>query len=144
MIKHAWILAALAAAPGCGKDGGGTTVETVAKVDGTVTLAGAPAQVTGCTVVVKADGEQRRVVTELALDAGRALVLDDGYLWRDGATATRLDCARSTAQRRSGRAGDAAWSRGALELECDSPAGALVVDVTFDCGARSRPSNQVP
>lgn len=128
---------------GCGKE----TVETVETFEGTATLAGKPAKITSCKAVGAQHEQVQYVVVEFGLDTGHTVRIDTylGSQIRKGGDTTELSgCGRMSSSGSHGRAGSSAWATGKAGLTCATPDGELVLDVTYDCGAKERPSNRVP
>jgi hypothetical protein len=119
--------------------GGSKGPETVAKIDGTATLAGKPVKVTGCAI--EPFGEPKRSSIVVELDGGLRLLSSptDGFqIAKGGGAWTHPECSRIT----SSEAGGDGWMKGKLGATCKTADGELVLDATFDCGVVDRPTNR--
>jgi hypothetical protein len=130
-------LLAFALLAACG--GGGKSPETVAKLDGTATLAGKPAKLAGCKI--EPFGEPKRSSIVIELDGGLRFLSSpaEGFQIAKGDGAwTHPECSRIVS---SSEGGDG-WMKGKLGATCKTPDGELVLDATFDCGVVDRPTNR--
>jgi len=130
--------AALALIAACGKGGG--AIETVETFDGTATVAGAPVKITGCKVALVGD----KPAVHFVLENGMTIIQSprDGMMLQQGGGAPEaLACGAIGGKWNTGSAGRKMWAYGALDTTCQHAAGAIALDVTYDCGAQDRPSS---
>jgi hypothetical protein len=125
----------------CG--GGGARNDDLAIVEGTATIAGAPAALTSCKAVGQYE-PAHFVQIELGLATGQTVIVDPimGMKLRVDGEVGPLDCSRLEVREEAWAATPRPWSQGRVGLTCATPAGELVLDARYDCGARDRPSNK--
>ncbi len=111
------MFAVIVAAAGCGNSDGGF------KAEGTVTIGGKPAKVTGCKQVKSKDfGRQ----TEFTLDTGHVIYWDiPAAIVRKDGKEVAVECGRDEI--------DAENGKGAWHATCSHPDGEIVLDLDFDC-----------
>jgi len=127
------LIAALVAA--CG----GKKPETVSKIDGTATVDGKPAKITGCSIESLPDPPRAGVV--VTLDTGLKYRSDPyaGARFSTGGDWDKGECEKMA----SNSSGGADWEKGDMHVICTYKGQKLTIDATFDCGAVDRPSNRV-
>ncbi len=122
---------------GCSKsdDGKKDDDELIEKIDGKAKIDGKKVKIESCKAV---KGEQNHEALELVV--GGLTILRDELL---GMTIDdkRVECSRQSSTSRGGTFGEKRWTKGKLELTCETKKGELDLDVTYDCGSKSRPSN---
>jgi hypothetical protein len=132
-MKHL-LLAFLVA---CGGSKGG---ETVSKIDGTATVDGKPAKITGCSIEKLTDGPPRAGVV-VTLDTGLKYRHDPyaGARFSKGGEWEKGDCDKTAGN----DTGGPDWSKGTLDISCKYGGAAIVIKATYDCGAVDRPTNRI-
>jgi hypothetical protein len=107
----------------------------VEKIDGTAKVEGKSTKIATC----RAFDDGGHAAVRIKLETGTDIVIDPAEGVRiDGKPP--VDCKKNESKLESGVAGKSAWGTGTLTLVCKDPW--LEVDVKYDCGAASRPSNQ--
>ena len=110
----------------------------VEKVDGAAKIDGKKVGIAHCKAV---EGEEDHEALEITLADGTKIVDEPQVgLSVDG---TKVECSKRASSSSSGRSVDDRWTTGKLAVTCDTKKGELVLDVTYDCGSKSRPMNLV-
>jgi hypothetical protein len=108
----------------------------VEEIDGKAKLDGKKVEIESCKAV---KGDKDHEALELTLEGGMVINQDQlNGLTIDG---KKVECSSQSSSGSGGTFGEKRWAKGKLKLECETKKGTLELDVTYDCGSKSRPTN---